>query len=154
MNRQVIRLAEVYLVLAEAINERDRQPNQQAYDAFNKVRRRAFREDINSTDAQAHDLAAGLDYEGFKDAIIQERSWEFTLEQKHLLDLKRWKILVKTIKNSKLATDYPDYKKQNISFKHYRYPIPQPQREVNPNLWQNYGYDGSEITENPYKGRE
>ncbi len=154
MNRQVIRLAEVYLVLAEAINERDRQPNQQAYDAFNKVRRRAFREDINSSAAQPHDLAAGLDYQTFKDAIIQERSWEFTLEQKHLLDLKRWKILVKTIKNSKLATDYPEYKKQTIDFKHYRYPIPQAQREVNPNLWQNYGYDGSEITENPYIGRE
>ena len=154
MNRQVIRLAEVYLVLAEAINERDGQPNQQAYEAFNKVRRRAFREDINSSAAQPHDLAAGLNYQTFKDAIIQERSWEFTLEQKHLLDLKRWKILVKTIKNSKLATDYPEYKKQTIDFKHYRYPIPQAQREVNPNLWQNYGYDGSEITENPYIGRE
>ena len=153
MNRQVIRLAEVYLVLAEAINERDRQPNSVAYEAFNKVRRRAFREDINGA-AQPHDLAAGLNYERFRNAIIQERSWEFTLEQKHLLDLKRWKILVKTIKNSKLATDYPEYKKQTIDFKHYRYPIPQPQREVSPNLWQNYGYDGSEITENPYKGRE
>ena len=137
MNRQVIRLAEVYLVLAEAINERDGQPNQQAYDAFNKVRRRAFR-----------------DYEGFKSAIIQERSWEFTLEQKHLLDLKRWKILVKTIKNSALAKNFPEYNKQTIDFKHYRFPIPQAQRVVNPNLWQNYGYDGSDITTNPYVGRE
>ena len=153
MNRQVLRLAEVYLVLAEAINERDHQPNSQAYEAFNKVRRRAFREDINGA-AQPHDLTTGLDYEGFRNAIIQERSWEFTLEQKHLLDLKRWKILVKTIKNSKLATDYPEYKKQTIDFKHYRYPIPQAQREVNPKLWQNYGYDGSEIASNPYKGRE
>ena len=154
MNRQVIRLAEVYLVLAEAINERDGQPNQQAYEAFNKVRRRAFREDINSSAYQPHDLAAGLNYQTFRDAIIQERSWEFTLEQKHLLDLKRWKILVKTIKNSALAKNYPEYNKQSIDFKHYRFPIPQAQRNVNPNLWQNYGYDGSEITENPYKGRE
>ena len=154
MNRQVIRLAEVYLLLAEAINERDGQPNQEAYDAFNKVRRRAFREDINSNEAQPHDLEAGLDYEGFRNAIIQERSWELTLEQKHLFDLKRWKILVKTIKNSKIAKEYPEYNKQTIDFKHYRYPIPQAQREVNPNLWQNYGYDGSTITVNPYKGRE
>ena len=154
MNRQVIRLAEVYLVLAEAINERDGQPNQQADEAFNKVRRRAFREDINSPTAQPHDLTAGLSYQTFRDAIIQERSWEFTLEQKHLLDLKRWKILVKTIKNSALAKNYPEYNKQSIDFKHYRFPIPQAQRNVNPNLWQNYGYDGSEITENPYKGRE
>ena len=154
MNRQVLRLAEAYLVLAEAINERDGQPNQQAYDAFNKIRRRAFREDLNSNSAQAHDLTAGLDYQGFKDAIIQERSWEFALEQKHLLDLKRWKILVKTIKNSALAKNYPEYNKQSIDFKHYRFPIPQAQRNVNPNLWQNYGYDGSDITSNPYVGRE
>ena len=154
MNRQVIRLAEVYLLLAEAINERDGQPNQEAYDAFNKVRRRAFREDINSNEAQPHDLEAGLDYEGFRNAIIQERSWELTLEQKHLFDLKRWKILVKTIKNSKIAKEYPEYNKQTIDFKHYRYPIPQAQREVNPYLWQNYGYDGSTITSNPYVGRE
>ena len=154
MNRQVLRLAEVYLILAEAINERDHQPNQEAYDAFNKVRRRAFREDINATTPQTHDLEKGLDYKGFLDAIIQERSWEFTLEQKHLLDLKRWKILVKTIKNSALAKNYPEYNKQTIDFKHYRFPIPQAQREVNPNLWQNYGYDGSTITENPYVGRE
>ena len=149
MNRQVLRLAEVYL-----INERDHQPNQEAYDAFNKVRRRAFRENINATTPQAHDLKTGLDYKGFLDAIIQERSWEFTLEQKHLLDLKRWKILVKTIKNSPLAKKYPEYNKQTIDFKHYRFPIPQAQREVNPNLWQNYGYDGSTITSNPYVGRE
>ena len=154
MNRQVIRYAEVLLIKAEAINERDGKPDTQAYDAFNKVRRRAFREDINSSSAQPHDLAAGLSYEQFKEAIIQERSWEFTLEQKHLLDLKRWKILVKTIKNSALAKNYPQYSKQNIDFKHYRFPIPQAQREVNPNLWQNYGYDGSEITSNPYTGRE
>ena len=154
MNRQVLRLAEAYLVLAEAINERDGQPNQQAYDAFNKIRRRAFREDLNSSSAQAHDLTVGLDYQGFKEAIIQERSWEFALEQKHLLDLKRWKILVKTIKNSALAKNYPEYNKQSIDFKHYRFPIPQAQRNVNPNLWQNYGYDGSDITSNPYVGRE
>ena len=154
MNRQVIRYAEVLLVKAEAINERDGKPDAQAYEAFNQVRRRAFREDIHSSSAQPHDLEAGLNYEQFKDAIIQERSWEFTLEQKHLLDLKRWKILVKTIKNSALAKNYPQYSKQNIDFKHYRFPIPQAQREVNPNLWQNYGYDGSDITTNPYVGRE
>lgn len=154
MNRTVLRLAEVYLVLAEAINERDGVPNQEAYNAFNKIRRRAFREDINASDAQQHDLPQGLDYKGFRNAIIQERSWEFTLEQKHLLDLKRWKILVKTIKNSRLAKEFPEYNKQSIDFRHYRFPIPQAQRDINPNLWQNYGYPGSTISSNPYTGRE
>ncbi|MBO4397266.1 MAG: RagB/SusD family nutrient uptake outer membrane protein [Bacteroidaceae bacterium] len=154
MNRQVLRYAEVLLVLAEAINERDGAPNETAYKAFNQVRRRAFKEDIYSDEAQPHDLTSGLGYEEFKNAIIQERSWEFTLEQKHLLDLKRWKILVKTIRNSNLAKNFPQYNKQAIDFKHYRFPIPQAQREINPNLWQNYGYDGSTITENPYIGRE
>jgi len=153
MNRQILRYAEVLLIKAEAINERDHQPNTEAYKAINQVRRRAFSEEIGSTDVQPHDLQ-GLSYETFREAIQQERDWEFVNEQKHWLDLKRWGILVKHIKNSAVAQNYPEYNKQTIDFKHYRFPIPQAQREINPKLWQNYGYDGSTITSNPYVGRE
>ena len=141
---------------AEAINERDGQPNSEAYEAINQVRRRAFKS-FPVTVASSHDLPTGLDYEGFKAAIQQEREWEFVYEQKHWLDLVRWRILVKTIKNSTVAQD-PQYNKQTISLVHYRYPIPQAQREINPDgLWQNWGYDGydeSKTGSNPYAGFE
>ncbi len=141
INRSILRYAEVLLIKAEAINERDGAPNDEAYEAINQVRRRAF-ESFPVTEASDHDLQKGLDYEGFKEAIQQERSWEFVYEQKHWLDLVRWRILVKTIKNSTVAQD-TQYNKQTIDFKHYRYPIPQDQRDINPEgLWQNWGYDG------------
>ena len=105
----------------------------------------------------AYDLPAGLSYTDFQQAVRQERQWEFVYEQKHWLDLVRWRILVKTIKNSTVAQD-PQYNKQTIDFHHYRYPIPQAQREINPEgLWQNWGYDGydeSKTGANPYAGFE
>lgn len=152
INRTILRYAEVLLVKAEAINERDHQPNSEAYEAINQVRRRAFKS-FPVTQPSAHDLPAGLDYASFTKALRQEREWEFVYEQKHWLDLVRWRILVKTIKNSTVAQD-PQYNKQTISFAHYRYPIPQAQREINPEgLWQNWGYDGydeSKTGSNPY----
>ena len=152
INRTILRYAEVLLVKAEAINERDHQPNSEAYEAINQVRRRAFKS-FPVTQPSAHDLPAGLDYAGFTKALRQEREWEFVYEQKHWLDLVRWRILVKTIKNSTVAQD-PQYNKQTISFAHYRYPIPQAQREINPEgLLQNWGYDGydeSKTGSNPY----
>ena len=156
VNRSVLRYAEVLLIKAEAINERDKKPNEEAYEAINQVRRRAFK-NFPVTEKSAHDLPTGLDYEGFKQAIQQERTWEFVYEQKHWLDLVRWKVLVKTIKNSTVAQD-PQYNKQTIELKHYRYPIPQSQRDINPEgLWQNWGYEGydeSNTGTNPYAGLE
>lgn len=153
MNRTILRYAEVLLIKAEAINERDHGANDDALLALNQVRRRAFGENIYSTSPQSHDLSA-TGYDDFHNAIVQERSWEFVYEQKHWFDLKRWKVLVKTIRNSRLAREYPEYNKAAIDFRNYRYPIPQSQRDLNPNLWQNYGYDGSTLTQNPYKNVE
>lgn len=153
MNRTILRYAEVLLVKAEAINERDHGANAEALNALNQVHRRAFGENISSSESQPHDLNV-TSYEDFHNAIVQERAWEFVYEQKHWFDLKRWKVLVKTIRNSRLAREYPEYNKAAIDFRNYRYPIPQAQRDINPNLWQNYGYDGSSITDNPYKNAE
>lgn len=165
IDRTAIRLAEVYLLRAEAINERDHAPNATAYDDINAVRRRAF---INTPNPTAYDITAenihlassyhsplhqsfdGADeYAKFKDAIQWERKFELTYEQTRWLDLVRWRILVRTLRES------PNVDKHNVSAKNYRFPIPEGQRNINPeNLWQNYGYDGSAITENPYRDYE
>ncbi len=155
INRTVFRYAEVLLLLAEAINEYNGAPTDEAYEAINQVRRRAFKS-FPVTVASEHDLEEGLDYEGFKNAIIQEREFELLYEQKHWLDLVRWRILVKTLKNSGL--DYEKFHKQDVTLKNYRFPIPQSQRDLNPvGLWQNWGYDGYDETKtgvNPYVNRE
>ncbi|MDR1523925.1 MAG: RagB/SusD family nutrient uptake outer membrane protein, partial [Tannerella sp.] len=132
IDRTAIRLAEVYLLRAEAINERDHAPNATAYDDLNTVRRRAF---INTPDPAAYDITAenihlaspyhsplhpsfdgAGEYEKFKDAIRWERKFELTYEQTRWLDLARWRILVRTLRES------PNVDKHNVSAKNYRFP--------------------------------
>jgi hypothetical protein len=156
INRTVIRYAEVLLLKAEAINERDGTPNAEAYEAINQVRRRAFRQFPVTTVSNIADLPAGLNYEQFKTWIQQERLFELTYEQNRWTDLVRWRIFVKTLKEA-VSKGWIDesYLKQNVQPYYYRFPIPKSQRDINPEgLWQNYGYDGSTVTENPYKNYE
>jgi hypothetical protein len=54
------------------------------------------------------------------------------------------------VKNNTAETDL---KHQNVSAKHYLYPLPQQQLNLNPNLTQNWGYEG-EVGENPYRDYE
>lgn len=156
INRTVIRYAEVLLLKAEAINERDGAPNAEAYDAINQVRRRAFRQFPVTAASAVADLPAGLNYEQFKERIQQERVFELTYEQNRWTDLVRWRIFVKTLKEA-VSNGWIDakYLKQNVQPYYYRFPIPKTQRDIAPELlWQNYGYDGSTVTENPYRNYE
>ncbi|MDR3128934.1 MAG: RagB/SusD family nutrient uptake outer membrane protein [Tannerellaceae bacterium] len=142
IDRTVLRYAEVFLLRAEALNEAYRAPVQTATADLNTVRRRAF---IRTEDPSAYNVPDGLSYEDFKKRIQQERTFELTYEQNRRLDLVRWRILVKTLKASGVKA------KENVSHKNYRFPIPGSQRNINPDgLWQNWGYDGSTVSTNPY----
>ncbi|MDR2383343.1 MAG: RagB/SusD family nutrient uptake outer membrane protein [Prevotellaceae bacterium] len=155
VNRTVIRYAEVLLLKAEAINERDGAPNAEAYEAINQVRRRAFLQPLGSA-SEIADIPAGLDYQAFKARIQQERVFELTYEQNRWTDLVRWRIFVQTLKEA-VDKKYiaADLGKQNVKPHYYRFPIPKSERDIDPErMWQNYGYDGSTITENPYKNFE
>jgi hypothetical protein len=139
INRSIIRYAEVLLLKAEALNELNGSPNAEAYEAINQVRRRAFSH-FPVTNPSTDDLTAGLDYESFRRAIQQERVFELTYEQNRWTDLVRWRILVYTLRNADVDAEYH---KKDVKLKHYRFPIPKAQRDINPDgLWQNWGYDG------------
>jgi hypothetical protein len=145
LNATVLRYAEVLLVKAEAINERDKAPNQEAYDAINKVRRRAYKvgefadPDDPATIPQTDIELKTLDYKEFRKALRQERLFELTYEQVRWFDLKRWHVLQKTVKR---VQSNPG-KQQNVKPQHYCFPIPQSQRDLNSKLTQNWGYPGS-----------
>ncbi|OAV72614.1 SusD family protein [Bacteroidales bacterium Barb7] len=151
IDRTVLRYAEVFLLRAEALNEANHAPAGTAYNDINTVRRRAFRLPLDKVSA-AYDTPPGLDYDGFKAAIQQERTFELTYEQNRRLDLVRWRILVKALRESGVPA------KQNVSVKNYRFPIPGSQRNINPErLWQNWGYDGADPAKtgaNPYPESE
>lgn len=138
-NFAYIRYAEVLLIKAEAENELNG-PTLAAYDAINQVRRRAFRQPVAST--SAYDLK-GLTQDQFREKLQAERFTEFVLEGIHWFDLVRWRKLVQTVKPQK----------PHVSARHYLYPLPQQQLNLNPNLTQNWGYEGSAGT-NPYASYE
>lgn len=116
-----LRFAEVLLMYAEAQVMADGSPNSMAYECVNKIRRRAGLDD----------LTAGLGQSAFRDAVIDEKGWEFCGEY------CRWFDLVRTEKveemNQYKAED--DLKPQGtIDKSKYFAPIPYTEIQLNPAL--------------------
>ncbi len=122
VNYQILRYADVLLIFAEAENEVSG-PTAAAYDAINKVRRRAFGEDVNV--ASPHDLS-GLDKDSFRTAVWMERFKELPFEG------NQWFDLIRTGRAENVLS---------ISTEKTIYPIPQREMDVNDLLTQNPGYN-------------
>lgn len=115
----VIRYADILLMYAEALNEKDRLA--EAHDAINLVRERA---ELDGLD--------GLDKEAFKEAVLEERKLELACEGHRWFDLVRTGKLEAVVSAAKPnVTPLP---------KHYVFPIPQRERDLNSNLPQNDEY--------------
>ncbi|UJH90624.1 RagB/SusD family nutrient uptake outer membrane protein [Antarcticibacterium sp. 1MA-6-2] len=114
----VIRYADVLLVYAEA---QARLGNfGVANDYLNMVRERAGLGEISATNM-----------EDFIDLILEERGREFVAEGQRWFDLTRLGRLEEAVMEAKGVS---------VSSHHYLFPIPQRERDVNPNLPQNDGY--------------
>lgn len=124
----VMRYSEVLLIYAEALNEANNGPNTEAYDAINKVRTRAR----NGVAGVLPDLT-GLDQDSFRTAVLNERRHEFVNEGHRWYDLVRTGKLIEYVKRAKGD-------KANPSDFNTVFPIPQRERDLNPNLSQNQGY--------------
>ncbi|MBD1387049.1 RagB/SusD family nutrient uptake outer membrane protein [Mucilaginibacter rigui] len=124
----VIRYADVLLMYAEASNELGNSAD--AYKYINMVRKRAR---FNGT-AYLNILPdySSLTKDEFRAAVLQERKWEFVAEGQRWFDLARTGTLEKLVPIAKPGV-VP-------SAKNYLFPIPQTERDVNPNLPQNAGY--------------
>ncbi|MDR1865323.1 MAG: RagB/SusD family nutrient uptake outer membrane protein [Bacteroidales bacterium] len=135
INFPVIRYADVLLVKAEALNEQagDAGPGAEAYDALNQVRRRAYGLLADPSLPIPSPELSGLNRTLFREAIQNERLKEFVQEGQRWFDLVRWGILVEAV------SVVPE--KATVSERNYLYPVPQDQRDLNPDgLWQNDGY--------------
>lgn len=132
LNVPVLRLAEVYLILAEAAG-----PTAEGLEAINKVRRRAFGVDINAASA-AHDLTvATADFTG---AVLRERKYELAFEFDRWFDLKRTNTLIPVMAAQSAYLATLGVKRGVPTTTHLVLPIPQSERDANPNLAQNPGY--------------
>jgi hypothetical protein len=90
----LIRLSDLYLMKAEALNEYLDAPTSEVYDAINVVRKRAGIPNVEAVWADAT-LVKSLDKhktkEGMRDIILQERSIELAFEGSHFWDMLRHK---------------------------------------------------------------
>jgi len=86
-NWAMIRFADVLLMYAEAVNEINGSPTQAAINAFEEVRKRAYRGNVTMIGTTPTDKA------GFFNAIVKERYLEFGHEGIRKFDLLRWNLL-------------------------------------------------------------
>ena len=125
-----LRTADIMLVYAEALNEINNGPDATAYQMINAVRKRARFDGTTELDILP-DLS-GLNYEQFKDAVLNERRLELVMEGSRYHDLVRMGKLVEKVSAAKPLATPKDY--------HVLLPIPQRERDLNPKLTQNNPY--------------
>ncbi|RNI22679.1 RagB/SusD family nutrient uptake outer membrane protein [Rufibacter latericius] len=121
----VLRYADVLLMYAEANNELGNAALTHEY--INLVRKRA-RFDGTTYRTTVPDYV-GLTKEQMREAILKERAMEFVAEGHRWFDLARTKTLETLVPLAKPGV-VP-------AAKHYLFPIPQRERDLNPNLPQN-----------------
>lgn len=127
-NTIIYRLADAYLMYAEAENEMNG-PTADAYEKINAIRARAF-DDPGK-------MLSGLTKESFRQAIMNERKWELGCEYQRRWDLIRWGKLEEAVKS--MANTNP-WGAENIKPYHNLLPIPPSEIILNPALVQNPGY--------------
>jgi hypothetical protein len=148
------RLAELYLLYAEALNEaEDSQTNRDlAMEYLNKVRDRAG---LPTVQKAWHDYSTWSDkytsQDGLRKIIRQERLIELCFERKRFWDIRRWMTIGDLYQTpiqswntaEKAAADY--YRpvtlfNQKFNVRDYFWPIPSGEVTGNPNLVQNIGW--------------
>jgi len=122
VNIPILRLADIYLIAAEA-EARMNGGSAKAYGFINAVRSRAG----------LPGLTTGLSKDAFIDAVLQERSWELFAEGDRWYDLTRTDRFLTVIPK---ATN-PVYPSRPVQPKNKYFPIPQDEVNANPELEQN-----------------
>lgn len=124
LNFTLIRMPEVYLIHAEALNEANGGPNQDAYNSLNKVRERAGLSPLN-----------GLSQEDFRQAVWRERYHELCYENKAYFDIQRTHKVYNLANNSFAdANGYKNESNTTWTEKYFLLPIPSRELQTNPNL--------------------
>lgn len=121
-NLPIIRYAEVLLIYAEALNENNNGPNEEAYRAIDLVRQRAHISKLKDT-------YPALSQNAFRDSVFQERRKELVFEYQRWFDLARRgaDYYVATLKAAGKTLAAP---------KHIHFPTPQRELNLNPKLKQ------------------
>ncbi|PIF02113.1 MAG: RagB/SusD family nutrient uptake outer membrane protein [Draconibacterium sp.] len=147
----VIRLADVYLLYAEALNEVKSAPDAEVYEYIDLVRERAgLKGVVESWSQYSKSPDKPKTKDGMRSIIHQERLIEMAFEGQRFWDLRRWKeaeaLMNKPIQgwdiNGKGLNFYnvTTIYLSNFTFKDYLWPIREDERIKNANLVQNPGW--------------
>jgi hypothetical protein len=148
----IFRLADLYLLYAEALNESLTEPNDEVYYWIDEVRLRAGLSGVEdswenfSKYPDRYKTKAGM-----RNIIRQERSIELMFEGHRFWDLRRWGLAIESFRqpvqgwNIMGASDAEFYTVQNIEYVNYSlrdilWPIQESEIQRNLNLVQNPGW--------------
>lgn len=148
----VLRLADLYLMYAEALNEAKDSPDSEVYEYIDLVRERAGLEGVvDAWEKYSVYKDKPSTKNGMRSIIQQERKIELAMEGHIMYDILRWKKGIELWNGPIKAwnikgEDAEDYYKliviDELTFmtKNYLWPIKEHNILINPNLCQNYGW--------------
>lgn len=148
----VFRMADLYLLYAEALNETLPAPNQEVYLYIDKIRKRAGLDGVvDSWTANSRFPQKCTTKEGMRDIIHTERNIELAFEGHRFWDIRRWKeavqVLNEPVRGWNIQGKTPDDFYQVKTIKNIQYslrdvlwPIKQSNLLINNNLMQNPGW--------------
>ena len=130
-NLPLTRLADIYLMYAEAMNAQGNDAVAAEY--MNKVRRRAYGLDPDTPDASVDYMLGGVQ---LRDSIREERFRELFAEGQRWYDITRWDIVEEEL------AKYPSVRSGPVIFdpRDYYLPVPQQELDTNPNISRSTGY--------------
>jgi len=148
----LIRLADLYLLYSEALNEMKDQPDAEVYQWIDRVRSKAgLKGVLESWTNYSKNPAKPTNKEGMREIIRKERMIELAFENQRWWDVRRWKTAeqywtlvptkwnnAKDITQTYKIVEYEDGIK--VTFKDFLFPIRDMDCRVNSNLMQTYGW--------------
>jgi len=148
----IIRLADLYLLYAEALNETMAAPNDEVYRYIDRIRARAGLEGVvDSWNKYSRFSSKPATKEGMRSIIRQERMIELAFEGKRFWDIRRWKIASELLNQpirgwNVMGANTADYynvvtiETPRFTTKEYLWPIRDLELRTNKNLVQNPGW--------------
>lgn len=149
----IIRLADLYLLYAEALNETKSAPDQDVYKWIDLVRTRAGLNGVVASWGKSSVPSKPTTQAGMREIIKRERLIELAFEGQRFGDLRRWKDAIKYLNEPITGWDYKGddvqtyysittYWNQRVfNPRDYLWPLKIQTLSINPNLVQNPGWE-------------
>lgn len=147
----LIRMSDLYLLYAEALNEVNSSPTAEVYKYIDKVRHRAGLKGVVESWSKSSLPNKPMSQAGMREIIHQERLIELACEGQRFQDLRRWKEAMKYLSEPVQGWNYQGetaeayytvvtYQTREFYTRDYLWPIKTNSITVNKNLVQNPGW--------------